>query len=440
LGDIKHSAHDEGDEFLESLSDAEDDDRVTSEEFGFDSESEEEDTGENALVSVVEDHDKIIERGLVIWNHYRERLMTDFARVGYLVSPNPVIIAHSGDPDNSDPQNRLAVDRVIERLLISGRDLTEEERNVELARAIDLFWKEREDFVKRRNFFNRPMIWTTAEREDTVAYEWHYRYSRPFTKVFGEIACKTTARILGTGQSERYWKIDKNNCAGNRSNLKSDKTKKQAVISAAYSHQACESRRKDAQRAGVLWSDEDYEYCKLDRYCSGSIIEKLVTKEVRVFHAYLEDWEDVLFNSKGDDIHAARISAKYGGLKFLDEDKDDQVGEFRELDCAILTKCRKGRGKDGGTRTRKKGPGQTHFYSILGVYEGFQPELKLECQVDSVYDCFERFWDVYEMIIDYYKKNPDPNIKIVTRDDGGGKVLAQDNGNESEEDDSDEGE
>ena len=160
-----------------------------------------------------------------------------------------------------------------------------------------------------------------------------------------------------------------------------------------------------------------------------------------MFHAYLEDWEDVLFNSNGDvDIHAARISAKYGGLKFLDEDKDDQVGEFRELDCAILTKCRKGRGKDGGTRTRKKGPGQTHFYSILGVYEGFQPELNLECQVDSVYDCFERFWDVYEMIIDYYKKNPDPNIKIVTRDDGGGKVLAQDNGNESEEDDSDEGE
>jgi hypothetical protein len=94
--------------------------------------------------------------------------------------------------------------------------------------------------------------------------------------------------------------------------MKSDKAKKQAVISAAYSHQACESRRKDAQRAGVLWSDEDYEYCKLDCYCSGSIIEKLVTKEVRVFHAYLEDWEDVLFNSKGDDIHAAQISAKYG--------------------------------------------------------------------------------------------------------------------------------
>ena len=127
MGDIKHSAKDEGDEFLESLSDAEDDDRVTSEEFGFDSESEEEDTGENALVSVVEDHDKIIERGLVVWNQYRERLMTDFARVGYLVSPNPVIIDHAGDIKSSDRQNCLAVDRVIERLLISGTDLTEDD-------------------------------------------------------------------------------------------------------------------------------------------------------------------------------------------------------------------------------------------------------------------------------------------------------------------------
>jgi hypothetical protein len=38
------------------------------------------------------------------------------------------------------------------------------------------------------------------------------------------------------------------------------------------------------------------------------------------------------------------------------------------------------------------------------------------------------------------KKNPDTNIMLVTWDDGGGKVVAQDNGNESEEDDSDEGE
>ena len=47
------------------------------------------------------------------------------------------------------------------------------------------------------------------------------------------------------------------------------------------------------------------------------------------------------FGSKGDDVHAAQVSAKYGGLKYLDADRDDIVGTFRELDCLILTKCKK---------------------------------------------------------------------------------------------------
>ena len=40
----------------------------------------------------------------------------------------------------------------------------------------------------------------------------------------------------------------------------------------------------------------------------------------RVFHAYLEDWEDLQFNSKGDDDHAARVLAKSEGLGFYDRD------------------------------------------------------------------------------------------------------------------------
>lgn len=140
-----------------------------------------------------------------------------------------------------------------------------------------------------------------------------------------------------------------------------------------------------------MWSDEDYDYCKMDHYCLGSIIENLVTKDVRVLHAYLEDWEDVQFGSKGDDIHAARVLDKHDGLKFMDANRDDQVGTLMELDCAILTKCKKGRNKDPGTRTNEKGPRQTHFYSILGVYEWYDPELRLECQVEPLHDCFEHF-------------------------------------------------
>lgn len=42
----------------------------------------------------------------------------------------------------------------------------------------------------------------------------------------------------------------------------------------------------------------------------------MVEEPTRIFHAYLEDWEDVQVNSKGDEVHVARISAKYGGIKY----------------------------------------------------------------------------------------------------------------------------
>ncbi len=48
--------------------------------------------------------------------------------------------------------------------------------------------------------------------------------------------------------------------------------------------------------------------------------------------------EDCQFGSKGDDIHVARVSPKYEGLGFYDEDHDC-TRKFHEIDCAVLTKC-----------------------------------------------------------------------------------------------------
>jgi hypothetical protein len=109
---------------------------------------------------------------------------------------------------------------------------------------------------------------------------------------------------------------------GKHTNLGSEKTKKQSVICAAFARQKNETQHKQAQRAGVLCSDEDFEYCKLDEYCQGNITEKVTIAPKRVFHVFLEYWEDVQFNSNGNDVHAARMSAMYEGLGFYDEDHD----------------------------------------------------------------------------------------------------------------------
>jgi len=60
-----------------------------------------------------------------------------------------------------------------------------------------------------------------------------------------------------------------------------------------------------------------------------------------------------IWRTRGEGVHTAKISAKCGDLKYLDADKDDVVGTFRDFDCAICTKCKKvGKGK---TRTQKAG-------------------------------------------------------------------------------------
>ena len=354
--------------------------------------------------------------------------MSDSARIAYLCSPNPVIVAHAEDRKNREPENNLAVERVIERLMLPTTPHKPEDRDIVLAGLVEKFWQEREDFIKRRNYFSRANIWIIAEREDTMSYEWHKRYSCPCTEVFGPVACLTASDATGCGQAERNWKAMKAQKTGKRSNLSSDKMMKQAVISAAYARHKNDTKRLNARKAGVLWTDEDFEFCKIDHYCAGSIIEDLVEEPTRTFHAYLEDWEDVQFNSKGDEVHAARISAKYGGIKYYDDEKD-QIGMIHELDCAILTKCIKT--GDKKTRTQKVGPGFGYFYTVLGYYEGFIKDVKPECQVDSLFDTWERMWDFYDMIVDYYAKYPDSTIKIVLKsevdnDGGGGKMPARD--------------
>ena len=76
-----------------------------------------------------------------------------------------------------------------------------------------------------------------------------------------------------------------------------------------------------------MWTDEDFKFCKIDHYYDGNIVEELAMEPERVFHACQEDWEDIQFRRKGDDVHAAKVSAKYGGLIYYDDDKK-QIGMF----------------------------------------------------------------------------------------------------------------
>jgi hypothetical protein len=91
--------------------------------------------------------------------------------------------------------------------------------------------------------------------------------------VFGQVGCFKWSEIFGIGQAEQNWKAIKANKFWKRSNLSSMKIKKQAIISAAYSRQKVEACHKTAQKSSMLWTDEVFDYCKIDQYCQGSIVD-----------------------------------------------------------------------------------------------------------------------------------------------------------------------
>jgi hypothetical protein len=46
------------------------------------------------------------------------------------------------------------------------------------------------------------------------------------------------------------------------------------------------------------------------------------------------------------------------------------------------------------------------------VLEGFDKEKDYKDQDDELYDIWEREWDVYSMVVDYYEKYPDENVRL----------------------------
>ena len=53
-----------------------------------------------------------------IWDHYKPQMLSDVVRVAYLLSPGPLVMAHSSDKANMDPLNRLAVENLVQKMFV----------------------------------------------------------------------------------------------------------------------------------------------------------------------------------------------------------------------------------------------------------------------------------------------------------------------------------
>jgi hypothetical protein len=137
------------------------------------------------------------------WLKQRDKLIHDYALVGYILSPNPTIMASA--VLNKTQMHNDAAERLITKLILE-RSLVGEERKVQQAKLIDTFLTEYGDFINKRGAFAKDLIWITARDPDLKAYRWHQKYLLTSTKVLGRLACLVLSKILGIGTAERNWK------------------------------------------------------------------------------------------------------------------------------------------------------------------------------------------------------------------------------------------
>lgn len=168
------------------------------------------------------------------WIHRRSKLIHDYSLVGYILSPNPIIMAHAFQ--NQTPVHIQVAENLLTKLLLLP-NLTGNERNIARAELIDSFMEEYGDFKNKRGIFSHDNIWIIAAKDDCKAFCWHQKYSLNTTKVVGKLACFVLSKILGIGMAERNWKQVKAVKAvksGQRTNTTMEKTKNQVLIYAQY--------------------------------------------------------------------------------------------------------------------------------------------------------------------------------------------------------------
>ena len=85
------------------------------------------------------------------WLHYRQRLLADYVRAAYMLSPHPIIQQHC--KDNMDPEDRLAMERLMIKIHLQGYVEDDDEWELKKATMMDKFWSEYNDFHISHWFF-----------------------------------------------------------------------------------------------------------------------------------------------------------------------------------------------------------------------------------------------------------------------------------------------
>ena len=150
-------------------------------------------------------------------------------------------------------------------------------------------------FVFRTGGYQQEFIWVLASNVDLLDYAWHFCYSYRSTEVLGKLACLILSKILGIGSAERHWKdVKRVASSSGRYKLDSDKVKMESTLVGQHCAAKSARCRESQSKAGKLWTEDDFETLRLDRF--GVDVDKLKNPTPRpqeIFRACRETWESV---------------------------------------------------------------------------------------------------------------------------------------------------
>ena len=118
------------------------------------------------------------------WIKRREKLIHHYSLVGYLLSPNPTIMAHAYD-NRADIHNNAVV-KVITKLIIDPM-LVEDERSRSLAESINTFWDEYGCFVNKQQMRHKTVRYQHSDgirdilfMRQRILVSWHALFCQRF--------------------------------------------------------------------------------------------------------------------------------------------------------------------------------------------------------------------------------------------------------------------
>ena len=260
------------------------------------------------------------------WEQRKSKIEHDYAITGWALSIMSDIRDDVNERINSNNGlYQAAIERVVKRLHLPPCPNSDPGIiGLKEGEIVDIFWDEFKAFRNRTQQYSEPRCWATQDAVQGRSHLWHEKYSIPYTKVLGFVACRVTSKLAGIGPAERSWATVKQIKDGKRAHLGSDSTEKRAIIMVSAKMKAAQIRRRnmeqiDAVGPNAMFGDDDINF---DQQLEQFGVDTMTLREPvvqRVFHAWVEEWEEE-DRRKNDPVAEARLLTKYKNLVFNDPD------------------------------------------------------------------------------------------------------------------------